>query len=263
MFPAFLSVASEDFLMLRLCVHACVVLMGMTPPVPAFVDDPGVLGDWVSVDYVPSMERFVPGHRQWQGELFLKSVAFLPGGAGSGNWRWSKGFTWDVGENNVGTYEFRNVGGKEYLFMEWMSGDVTIRGEKPSYYVLERGAIRARSNRGLSLVATLSNLYCAVLFIAISVPLVFRKIPMNHFYGFRIKKAFMSDELWYDINAYGGRQMIWAAVGMILSCLAGLYYREEFDGAAADLLTSIGPMCLFVTIAIVRTLLHAVKLPPP
>jgi hypothetical protein len=44
-----------------------------------------------------------------------------------------------------------------------------------------------------------------------SLPLVYRKVPMNHFYGIRITEAFESKQRWYDINAYAGRQMaIWS-----------------------------------------------------
>jgi len=38
----------------------------------------------------------------------------------------------------------------------------------------------------------------------VSIPLILRMVPMNHFYGVRIPKAFQSERNWYDINAYGG-----------------------------------------------------------
>ena len=39
----------------------------------------------------------------------------------------------------------------------------------------------------------------------LSIPLILRKIPMNHAYGIRIQKAFVSQRNWYEINAYGGK----------------------------------------------------------
>jgi hypothetical protein len=39
----------------------------------------------------------------------------------------------------------------------------------------------------------------------VSIPLVLRKIPMNRWYGIRVQRAFLSEALWYDINAYGGK----------------------------------------------------------
>lgn len=42
----------------------------------------------------------------------------------------------------------------------------------------------------------------------LSLPLVFRKIPMNSIYGIRFSQSFKSKKNWYDINAAGGRVLI-------------------------------------------------------
>lgn len=47
----------------------------------------------------------------------------------------------------------------------------------------------------------------------ISLPLMRGKVPMNHFYGVRIRKSFSSPERWDAINRYGGRQMAGYALG--------------------------------------------------
>jgi hypothetical protein len=47
-----------------------------------------------------------------------------------------------------------------------------------------------------------------LLVILVSLPLFFRKIGKNPVYGFRIAKAFESDENWYRINQHGARGMI-------------------------------------------------------
>src|SRR5215470_12362839 len=39
----------------------------------------------------------------------------------------------------------------------------------------------------------------------VSLPLLYRKVPMNRFYGIRIAQSFVSDARWYEINEYGGR----------------------------------------------------------
>ncbi len=62
-----------------------------------------------------------------------------------------------------------------------------------------------------NLALGLCNILVAILFIAISIPLYFCKIPMNNIYGFRFKKSFESDQNWFKINSYGGKQMaIWS-----------------------------------------------------
>jgi len=56
---------------------------------------------------------------------------------------------------------------------------------------------------------TLATLFTFVglLILALSIPLMRRKVPMNAFYGVRIPGSFDSEERWYDINEYGGRQL--------------------------------------------------------
>jgi SdpI/YfhL protein family len=52
-----------------------------------------------------------------------------------------------------------------------------------------------------------------IILVAVSVPLYFGKIRMNYYYGFRIRKAFESDENWYEINRYGAKSlMCWSVV---------------------------------------------------
>ena len=41
-----------------------------------------------------------------------------------------------------------------------------------------------------------------------SIPLILRRVPMNHFYGFRIRKAFVSLANWEAINAFGGKMLL-------------------------------------------------------
>ena len=48
----------------------------------------------------------------------------------------------------------------------------------------------------------------------VSVPLMWRKVPMNHLYGVRLRKSFSSERNWYEINAYGGRLL--AGFGLFL-----------------------------------------------
>jgi hypothetical protein len=41
--------------------------------------------------------------------------------------------------------------------------------------------------------------------VAVSIPLVLGKVPRNRAYGIRVRKAFVSERNWYEINAYGGK----------------------------------------------------------
>ena len=46
-----------------------------------FVNDPPVLGEWVSVDFVREPGKFTPGKRGSSVDLYLKGFNFLPDGA--------------------------------------------------------------------------------------------------------------------------------------------------------------------------------------
>jgi bla regulator protein BlaR1 len=44
----------------------------------------------------------------------------------------------DTGESRPALYTIKEIDGNLYMFFEWISGDVTIRGQKPCYYVLKK-----------------------------------------------------------------------------------------------------------------------------
>ena len=102
-----------------------------------FVDDPEVLGKWESVDFVGAIDDFTPGEQAWTDDLFLKGLNFMAEGRTSGPWKWTKGYLYHPGDQAEGKYEIKTIAGTKYLFMEWISGDVTIRGEKPWFYVMK------------------------------------------------------------------------------------------------------------------------------
>jgi hypothetical protein len=53
-----------------------------------------------------------------------------------------------------------------------------------------------------------------LLFALVALPLMLRRVPTNHAYGFRLADAFRSDAVWYDVNAYGGRLLFLYGLGL-------------------------------------------------
>ncbi len=117
----------------------------------SFVDDPGVIGRWLAVDFVQSIEDFSPDRGpSWEGKLYLNEYAFINGGRmlvsiNEGNKNlvnssetWTKGIIINQGEKTASAYVIEEIGGAQYMFCEWKSGDYTIRGMKPCYYVLKK-----------------------------------------------------------------------------------------------------------------------------
>jgi serine/threonine protein kinase/tetratricopeptide (TPR) repeat protein len=113
---------------------------------PPFVDDPQVIGQWNSVDFVWSSEDFKPGTQTWKGELpVFPKFTVLPGGRTSYRWlTWTKGQIINQGERTAASYEIRNIGGTNFMFVEWKNGDYILFHSKPGLYVLRQ------SGEGLS-----------------------------------------------------------------------------------------------------------------
>ncbi|MCC6490517.1 MAG: hypothetical protein IT364_23735 [Candidatus Hydrogenedentes bacterium] len=110
--------------------------VGLPPVRVAKENDP--TGSWVSVDFVERVEDFQPGKKAWAGELFLKNLECFADGRTSIGEHWKNGQLMDQESPATAPYYLKNLDNKQYLFLPWFSGDVTIRGQNPRYYVLAR-----------------------------------------------------------------------------------------------------------------------------
>ncbi|MCC6798243.1 MAG: hypothetical protein IT366_24230 [Candidatus Hydrogenedentes bacterium] len=97
-----------------------------------------ITGYWHSVDFVRDPSQFTPGSRVWQGEMFLKDLQCAADGSSSIQITWGGGWITDLNSQFRAQYEVWTANGNTYLFLPWISGDVTIRGQKPQYYVMQR-----------------------------------------------------------------------------------------------------------------------------
>ncbi len=118
------------------------MLWGAESPSHPFVDDPEIVGYWKSVDFVRSIEDFDPNTKTSNGELFLKNISFLSGGRTSSFFAWTKDWILHSNGKTKAQYKIRQIDDKSYLFLPWLSGDVTKHGQKPHYYVLEKTGAR-------------------------------------------------------------------------------------------------------------------------
>ena len=57
-------------------------------------------------------------------------------------------------------------------------------------------------------------LICSAVFAALSLPMVFRLVPMNHLYGARFPQSFKSEAHWHAINRVGGFALLAASIPM-------------------------------------------------
>lgn len=104
-----------------------------------------------------------------------------------------------------------------------------------------------------NVVFGLTNIASALLIIGVSIPLVKCKVKMNHFYGVRIKQSFASEENWYRINAYGGKQLILWSIALFvagLACFAVPIADQNKDFIA--ILLGICPIAICIGGAVIK-----------
>ena len=94
-------------------------------------------------------------------------------------------------------------------------------------------------------------LLSGVLIFLLSLPMIYRKVPMNHFYGVRIPAAFESDRRWYDINAYGGRLMAIGSLPIVGAGVAGLFLPADWFLPYATAATVVTLVSLLVPLVLV------------
>ncbi len=116
-----------------------------------FVNDKRVSGRWRAVDFVRRIEDFAPENidRNANGRLHFSAVEFLENGSckvtngervtcdDSIN-VWTRGYLINKPTSTASAYKLTELAGKEYLFIEWKSGDYAFGGMEPCFYVFER-----------------------------------------------------------------------------------------------------------------------------
>lgn len=118
-----------------------------------FVNDEEVVGKWQAVDFVKNEEDFTAGKKSWKDDLYLQELIFLPDGqmaqpVAEGissdettpvKWfKWTKGIVMHYGDKTASSYKIKEINGEKYMIYQWKSGDYTMRGMTPWYYVLKQ-----------------------------------------------------------------------------------------------------------------------------
>ena len=67
-----------------------------------------------------------------------------------------------------------------------------------------------------------ASLSMGVLFIALAIPLIRRKVPPNHWYGLRVPATLADERVWYEANARAGRELL--VLGVLVMALGALLY---------------------------------------
>ena len=112
----------------------------------------------------------------------------------------------------------------------------------------------------MNIVLGISNLSLGLLLIVLSIPLIKRKVKMNHFYGVRIAKAFESEENWYQINAYGGRRLVaWSVVLAVIGVITFFLPLGSAEHPNETLVLTVSLVPLIVIVPSVAQILRYSK----
>lgn len=114
-----------------------------------FKNDERVIGKWYAFDYIKHIGDFSPNMPSARHKLFFSEIEFLPNGSCTSVYgdnivsddnvqTWTKGFVLRKFNETTCAYELRCENNKEFLFIEWKSGDYVWGGLEPSYYVFTR-----------------------------------------------------------------------------------------------------------------------------
>jgi uncharacterized membrane protein len=57
--------------------------------------------------------------------------------------------------------------------------------------------------------------FVGILFIAVSLPLIFEKVKPNRWYGFRTKKTLSDERIWYEANRVAGYDLLLAGIAIV------------------------------------------------
>lgn len=120
----------------------------------SFINDKKVIGFWEGCDFVRDIKSFNPNKKFWKDTLWLSKLAFAPNGEviftrtnilsynygrfSSVLYSWTKNYIINKDVSTKSKYQIKTIGGSEYLFMEWKSGDYTYGGKINHYYVFKR-----------------------------------------------------------------------------------------------------------------------------
>ena len=231
-----------------------------------FVNDADAIGGWESVDFVDNTEDFIPGKIIWKGDLWFKELRFYVSGKTDCAYEWTKGLLLHGGDKTASKYFIKDMNGSKYLFLEWKSGDYTIRHMKPSWYVMVKTdskslpvpSIENKSSPSIGMIMPLGIIQ-GIIMIVICIPLLNNSIKPNAFYGFRTPKAYSSPEIWYKTNRYGAEEVIASGVVMIiLSVLPALLISGIFASIQSfAICIMVGTVPLAV--AVMRSMLYLRK----
>jgi uncharacterized membrane protein len=92
----------------------------------------------------------------------------------------------------------------------------------------------------------------ALITIAISIPLVLRKVPPNVIYGVRTRKTLSDPRIWYEANYRGGMALIVAGIVALVCWAVLMMVLDRSTAAVAGMFSRIVAMLTATVVCLVQ-----------
>lgn len=115
-----------------------------------FEDDPRVIGKWIAYDFIRAKTDFTAENPHYeQSRLYFREIEFRENGEcisvygdetirGDSVQTWTKGAVLRKWNRTACAYDIRTVNGRDFMILEWKSGDYRYGGFDTDYYVFVR-----------------------------------------------------------------------------------------------------------------------------
>jgi hypothetical protein len=96
-------------------------------------------------------------------------------------------------------------------------------------------------------------LVTGLLLVGLSLPLIYRKVPPNYWYGFRVRATLENEEIWYPVNEYAAKRLLWVGIATVVAA-AALFSLLTNVGIYASAMGCI--VLLGLAVSLIQSLLY-------
>lgn len=100
----------------------------------------------------------------------------------------------------------------------------------------------------VNVIIGVSNLFCALLCGGLALPFLRDRVKPNAWYGVRFKRCYESEALWYAINRYGARRMLFWSAWVLAAGVAAFFVPLE-GHSGRTLALALAPLVYLIACA--------------
>lgn len=88
-----------------------------------------------------------------------------------------------------------------------------------------------------------------VVLVALSFPMILRRVKPNYWYGFRTRKTLENVQVWYDVNAYAGKRLLVSGILITAAAILCAFLPEISVDLYAWLMLAVVVVTLGISLA--------------